>query len=374
MDLYSLLNYREKKMMSAPDSCYKINTILIIDDEIDICTNLKAFFEDEGYQVFVANDGRQGLELFARQRPDLVILDLHMPHLSGHDLLTELARKAPHIPKLIISGVGNVNEVMQAIHSGGWDLLSKPINDFGLLLHKIGLMEEKAALLQQNKHYKKYLDHILEQRIVALQSSELKIMEAQREIVSRLSDVIEMRSRETGNHVRRVAQIAHYLALAYGLSAAEADMIRLAAPLHDIGKAGIPDAILMKNGKLVDDEFEIIKTHTTIGHEMLMNSDQPIIQAGAIIALQHHEHWDGSGYPHGLAGEQIHIYGRITCLADIYDVLLQKRQHKESWHAERARNYVQMHSGTFFDPHLAQLFLQNIDSISDIILDSAESG
>ncbi len=105
--------------------------------------------------MFVANDGRQGLELFARQRPDLVILDLHMPHLSGHDLLTELARKAPHIPKLIISGVGNVNEVMQAIHSGGWDLLSKPINDFGLLLHKIGLMEEKAALLQQNKHYKK---------------------------------------------------------------------------------------------------------------------------------------------------------------------------------------------------------------------------
>lgn len=351
-------------LIQDPDYHYKINSILIVDDEIDICHNLKVFFEDEGYKVFTASNGQDGIDLFYKEKPDLVIIDLHMPIMSGHNLLTKLSTKYPYTPKLVISGVGTVDEAIQTFDEGSWDFISKPINSFNILTHKFKQLEEKASLLLQNQIYREQFEQLVEKKIVAVQSP---IIETQKEIVSRLGDVIEMRSRETGNHVRRVAQIAEFLALEYGLDRAEASILRMAAPLHDIGKAGIPDVILNKNGKLVDDEFEIIKTHTTIGYEMLESSDLPIIQAAATIALQHHEHWDGSGYPHGLAGKEIHIYGRIACLADIYDVLLQKRQHKESWNRERALEYVKIHSGTFFDPELVRLFLNNIEKISDIV-------
>lgn len=350
-------------LMNTLEHQYKINHILIVDDEIDICRNLEAFFEDNGFQVSTAANGQEGLDLFHKEEPDLVILDLHMPVMSGHSFLEQVALKSPHVPKLIVSGVGNIDEAIQSLNEGGWDFISKPIHNFDILTHKLKQLEEKASLLLQNMLYKEQLEFMVEQRIVAVQSP---IIETQKEIVSRLGDVIEVRSRETGNHVRRVAQIAEFLALESGLDPVEANIIRMAAPLHDIGKAGIPDAILNKNGKLVDDEFEIVKTHTTIGYEMLKDSEQPIIKAAALIALQHHEHWDGSGYPHGLAGEDIHIYGRITCLADIYDVLLQKRQHKESWNQERALEYVKLHSGVFFDPNLVGIFLKNIDRITEM--------
>jgi cyclic di-GMP phosphodiesterase len=351
-------------LIQDPEYHYKINSILIVDDETDICHNLKAFFEDEGYKVFTASNGQAGMDLFYKTKPDLVIIDLHMPIMSGHTLLTNLSNEYPNVPKLVISGVGTVDEAIQTFDEGSWDFISKPISSFKTLTYKLKQLEEKASLLLQNKIYKEQFEQLVEKRIVTVQSP---IIETQKEIVSRLGDVIEMRSRETGNHVRRVAQIAEFLALEYGLDPTEANILRMAAPLHDIGKAGIPDVILNKNGKLVDDEFEIIKTHTTIGYEMLEGSDLPIIQAAATIALQHHEHWDGSGYPHGLAGEEIHIYGRIACLADIYDVLLQKRKHKESWNRERALEYVKIHSGTFFDPDLVRLFLNNIGKISDIV-------
>lgn len=351
-------------LINDPEYHYKIKSILIVDDETDICLNLKAFFEDEGYQVFTASNGQDGIETFYREQPDLVIVDLHMPVMSGHSLLTKLSTEYPYIPKLVISGVGTVSEAIQTFDEGSWDFISKPIGSFDILIHKLKQAEEKASLLHQNQIYREQFEQLVEKRIVTVQSP---IIETQKEIVSRLGDVIEMRTREKGNHVRRVAQISEFLALEYGLPPEEAGVLRMAAPLHDIGKAGIPDVILNKNGRLVDDEFEIIKTHTTIGYEMLKDSDQPVIQAAALIALQHHEHWDGSGYPHGLAEEEIHIYGRITCLADIYDVLLQKRQHKESWNRERALEYVKLHSGTFFDPELVRLFLNNIEKISDIV-------
>jgi len=351
-------------LINDPNDHYKIKSILIVDDETDICHNLEAFFVDEGYTTFTASNGQAGIDLFYKIKPDLVIIDLHMPVMSGHNLLSKLSMEYPQIPKLVISGVGNINEAIQTFDEGSWDFISKPISNFKILTHKLKQLEEKASLLLQNQRYKEQFDQLVEKRIVAAQSP---IIETQKEIVSRLGDVIEVRSRETGNHVRRVAQIAEILALEYGLLPAEANILRMAAPLHDIGKAGIPDVILNTNGKLVDDEFEIIKTHTTIGYEMLEGSELPIMQAAATIALQHHEHWDGSGYPHGLAGEEIHIYGRIACLADIYDVLLQKRKHKESWNRERALEYVKVHSGTFFDPDLVRHFLNNIDKISAIV-------
>ena len=351
------------------DQEYKIHHILLVDDEVAICNNMKAFFEDYEYDISIAHNGKDGLEMFNSNPPDLVILDLHMPVMSGHELLTNITATHPEIPKIVISGVGVIREAMETVDEGGWDFISKPIHDLNVLIHKIKLMEEKATLIRQNRLYKEHLEQLVEKKTADVQRLNLQIIHTQKEIVAKLGDVIETRSQETGNHVRRVAYLSRLLALAYGLSPEEAELIRMASPLHDVGKIGIPDAILNKCGQLTEEEFEQIKTHTNIGYNMLKDSDQPIIKAGAIIAKQHHERWDGSGYPNGLKGEDIHVYGRITCLVDIYDALRQKRHYKEAWRKERVLDYIKENSGIFFEPKLVELFQQNIADVEKIISD-----
>lgn len=339
---------------------YTINRILIVDDSVDRA--LETFLKNDGYQVSVAVDGRDGLELFDETEPDLVIF---APRTETKDeLFGQICALKPHIPKLILADSDHSDTISRALNAGGWDFILKPIRNFDLLKYKIEQLADKASLTFQNMFYRERLEQLVEQRIVAAQSP---IIEAQKELVSRLGDLLETCVQKMENHIHRVARIAEFLALEYGLDPFEANIIRMAAPLHDIGKTCIPDVVLDRDGKLVDNEFEIVKTHTTIGYEMLKDSKQPTIQAAALIALQHHEHWDGSGYPQGLAGDNIHIYGRITCLADVYDVLLQKCQHKESWKQERALEYVRLHSGVFFDPDLVGIFLKQIDKINDIV-------
>ena len=349
------------------DQEYRVEKILIIDDEVAICENMKAFFEDYGYEVFTAYDGKQGLEAFNSNVPDLVLIDLHMPIMSGHEILESLSVSHPEIPKIVVSGVGIISEAMETVSEGAWDFVSKPIHDLNILIHKIKQLEEKATLIRQNRLYREHLEQLVEIKTADIHKLNLQLIDTQKEIVAKLGDVIETRSKETGNHVRRVAYVSRLLALAYGLEPLETEVIRMASPLHDVGKIGIPDAILNKCGKLTAVEFEQIKTHTNIGYNMLKNSKQPILQAGAIIASQHHEHWNGLGYPHGLKGDEIHIYGRITCLADVYDALRQKRHYKEAWSQETAMKYVKDNSGTLFEPKLVELFLQNILGIEQII-------
>ena len=346
---------------------YQISRILLVDDEVSICRNLAAFFEDYGYETTLAHNGKEGLEKFYQILPDLIILDLHMPVMSGHALLRNIAASHPDIPKLIISGVGLISEAMQTISEGAWDFISKPIKDTNLLIHKIKLLEEKAHLMQQNRLYQEHLEQLVEQKTNAIQNLNLQLIETQKELAVKLGDVIETRSQETGNHVRRVAYISRLLALSYGLEQDDAEKLRMASPLHDVGKIGIPDAVLNKPGRLTPEEFDLIKTHTTIGCQMLSNSDQPIIQAGAIIAAQHHERWDGQGYPRGLSGEAIHIYGRITCLADVYDALRQKRHYKEAWSEERTLKYILENCGRIFDPKLVDVLMTMRSDINNIL-------
>ena len=348
---------------------FQINRILLVDDELSICENLSAFFEDYGYETAIAHNGQEGLEKFYSLEPDLIILDLHMPIMSGHELLSTIAASHPDIPKLIISGVGLISEAIQTISEGAWDFIAKPIKDTNLLLHKVKMVEEKAVLIHQNRLYQEHLELLVEQKTDAIQRLNLQLIETQKELAVKLGDMIETRSQETGNHVRRVAYISRLLALSYGLSREDAEKLRMASPLHDVGKIGIPDAILNKAGRLTAEEFDLIKTHTTIGSQMLSNSEQPIIQAGAIIAAQHHERWDGQGYPAGLSGEDIHIFGRITCLADIYDALRQKRHYKNAWSEKQTIDYITDNCGKIFDPKLVDLFLimrTDIDNILNI--------
>lgn len=200
---------------------------------------------------------------------------------------------------------------------------------------------------------------------IAFENIELHqdIEETQREIVYLLGEAVETRSKETGNHVKRVAEISKLLALDYGLSDQEAETVRLASPMHDVGKIGIPDAILNKPGRHTPEEFEIMKTHAQLGYEMLKNSKRKILQAGMIIARDHHEKWDGSGYPNGRKGEDIHIYGRLVAVADVFDALGSDRCYKKAWPMDKIVALFKAERGRHFDPRLVDGLMGNLDKV-----------
>ncbi len=190
-----------------------------------------------------------------------------------------------------------------------------------------------------------------------------EIVSTQREVVLTLGEVVETRSKETAQHVKRVAEYSFLLAIRSGLSTDKAELLRMASPMHDVGKIGIPDSILFKPGKLTEEEFNVIKSHTVIGHSILKNSSRRILRTAATIALQHHEHWDGNGYPHGLFEDETHIYGRITALADVFDALSNDRIYKKAWPLDKTLDYLREKRGQQFDPKLVDIFLANMDDI-----------
>ncbi|RKF19974.1 DUF3369 domain-containing protein [Alginatibacterium sediminis] len=188
----------------------------------------------------------------------------------------------------------------------------------------------------------------------------------QRDMVYMLGEAIETRSKETGNHVRRVAEYSYLIAIGLGLSEREAEILKVASPLHDFGKIGIPDAILHKPGRLKEDEFEIMKTHAIMGYQLLQRSDREILKSAAIVAGEHHEKWDGSGYPEGTSGEDIHIYGRIVSIADVFDALGSRRSYKEPWPLSRILALLERERGTHFDPTIVDWVLSHVDEMTEI--------
>jgi len=207
------------------------------------------------------------------------------------------------------------------------------------------------------------LNIFTENLIVTLENIQLNetITESQKEMVYRLGEVVESRSNETGNHVKRMAHYSELLALLVGLDTTEAELIKTASPMHDIGKIAIPDAILTKPGKLTPEEWKIVKTHPERGYEILEHSSLIVMSISAIIALTHHERWDGSGYPKGLKGTDIHLYGRITAIADVFDALGSERCYKKAWPLDKIISLFKRETGKHFDPLLTELFLDNLD-------------
>jgi len=199
--------------------------------------------------------------------------------------------------------------------------------------------------------------------IIEIESLNEEIINTQKDIIYTMGEIAETRSKETGNHVKRVAQYSKILALKYGLSPEDAEMLKLASPMHDIGKVGIPDNILNKPGKLTPDEYEIMKTHASLGYEMLKHSNKRILQTAAIVSHEHHEKYDGSGYPNALEGNQINIYARITAIADVFDALGSDRVYKKKWEDEKIFQLFKDEKGKHFDPELIEIFFENLDEI-----------
>ncbi|BBD09184.1 HD domain-containing phosphohydrolase [Desulfovibrio ferrophilus] len=354
--------------------------ILIIDDERFLCQTIADFFEDMGYECETAFDGRQGVQAFEATQPDVVLCDLNMPQLDGFGVLDAITHKSPETPVIVVSGVGVIADAVRAVRHGAWDFVTKPIRDMNVLEHRVSKALERADLLRQNRRYREHLEEEVKKRTADLRKEANERLEAQhkvqvlneeiihtqKELIMLLGDVVEHRSKETANHVRRVAEISYLLAIKSGMDKTEAETLRLASPMHDVGKIAIPDSILNKPARLTTEEFEIIKSHTLIGFEILNHSKRRIMKAAAITALQHHERWDGKGYPHGLAGEDIHVYGRITCIADVFDALTQKRIYKDAWPLDKVLDMYRKQSGLQFDPHLTDILLNSTDEISAI--------
>lgn len=352
-------------------------TILCIDDENMIRQSIGDYLEDSGYRVLQAENGRVGLEVYRATEPDIILVDLRMPEVDGLEVLSNVTQETPETPIIVVSGTGVLEDSIEALRRGAWDYVTKPIEDMAVLDHAINKALERARLLRENRLYHEHLEREVQRRTAQLKTEMLEriraekalaqqrqnILDSQKELILILGEVVETRSKETANHVRRMAEFTYLLAKAYGVEEEEARMVRMVAPMHDVGKIGIPDSILLKPGRLTEEEYEVIKKHTEIGYAILNVSPKRIMRAAAVMAYQHHERWDGSGYPQGLKGEDIHLYGRIGAIADVFDALLSKRVYKDAWSMERILDYFTEHRGAMFDPKLVDLFIELQDEM-----------
>lgn len=227
------------------------------------------------------------------------------------------------------------------------------------------LTRQNKIMYRSDQRQRKEYDE-LQQRMKEVEALNREITDTQREVIFTMGAIAETRSKETGNHVRRVAEYSKLLAIHYGIPEEEAEMLKQASPMHDIGKVAIPDVILNKPGLYNDEERKVMSRHALLGYEMLMKSSRPLFKMAAIVAYEHHEKWDGTGYPNKTKGEDIHIYGRITALADVFDALGSQRVYKDAWTDERIFKLMKDEKGKQFDPKLVDIFFEHLDSFLEI--------
>ncbi|TGK86839.1 two-component system response regulator [Leptospira noumeaensis] len=314
--------------------------ILIVDDEP---TNLQILNEilQKDYNLLFAKDGLKGIELAESQEPDLILLDVMMPEMTGHEVCKVLKsnEKTKYIPVIFVTALTDVVDEEKGFQLGAVDYITKPVSP---PIVKVRI-KNHLSLVDVN---------------------EVKATRLQ--IVQRLGMASEYKDNETGMHVIRMSHYSQTLALAYGYSSEAAEEILNAAPMHDVGKIGIPDQIIQKPGKLSPDEWEIMKRHPEIGAEIIGDHNSSLLKLARSIAITHHEKYDGTGYPYGLKGDQIPLEGRIIAIADVFDALTTVRPYKKAWEVDEAIEFLKKESGTHFDPDLVQKFISVLPTILEI--------
>jgi putative two-component system response regulator len=320
--------------------------ILVVDDHESSANVLERLLRSAGYsEIVTLTDSRKVLPTFRELEPDLLVLDLHMPHLDGFAVLRQIQPRSGQVflPVLMITGDTDSSVKEQALATGATDFLNKPFEATEVVLRLRNLLRMRFFMTQ--------LETQVQERTADLRRSEV-------EIAQRLALAAELRDYAGGEHTQRVGSTSAVLAEALGLPSDEVETIRLAATLHDIGKIAIPDSILLKNGSLTLEEFDVLKQHTSIGARMLAGSSSAILQQAEEIALYHHENWNGLGYTPGLQEEMIPLAARIVRIADVFDALTHVRPYKTAWDADEAVNYVTENSGSIFDPRLVDVFVR----------------
>ena len=338
---------------------FKSMKIVSVDDNQNNLFLIEAICSDMGLTVKSFDDSLNALVYCLQNEVDMILVDFMMPNLNGLQFIEEFRKNKKHIPIIMITAVGDDENVhKKAFDLGANDFLNKPVNAvifqariLNLLTNHQNriLLEDRAKLLQQE-----------------VEKATKSLVDREHETLQILGKTAEYKDPETASHVARVAKYSKLLAREYGLSQKEQDIIFYAAPFHDLGKVGIEDKILLKPGKLDEDEFKIMKTHAQIGYEILKDSKSEYLQAGAVIALTHHEKWDGSGYPNALTSENIHVFGRIVSIANVFDALTSFRPYKKAWSFEEALKYLDDKSGKDFDPKMVEIFKNKIDEVKEI--------
>lgn len=326
--------------------------ILVCDDQEANVTLLTLMLLSAGYMNVVATtDGERAVELCAQSPPDLILLDLSMPGVDGFEVMRRLGPllEGSWLPVLVLTADTTAATKHRALSAGAKDFLTKPLDRTEVLLRVENLLE--AHLLhRQLRDYSEGLEHAVRERTRDLE-------EAQFEILERLAVAAEYRDDDTGEHARRVGRTAALLYRAIGCSEPEVELIREAATLHDVGKIGVCDAILLKSGRLTPDEYEAMKVHVAGGRRILAGGRSPLLRLSEEIAVSHHEKWDGTGYPAGLSGESLPLSGRAVAIADVFDALTHDRPYKSAWPLCQAVAEIEAQSARHFDPRLVEAFM-----------------
>ena len=337
-------------------------TILTVDDEPINREVIKHILKNH-YHLMFAENGAKALVMATGSLPDLILLDVMMPKMSGYQTCTALKKdpRTRNIPVIFVTAMAEIEDETTGLEMGAADYITKPISP-AILKARIAT---HLALYNQNRT----LDAKVKERTVELNETRL-------EIIQRLGRASEYKDDETGLHVLRMSRYTRLLAQAIGLPEVEVNRFYNAAPMHDIGKIGIPDRILQKQTALTEDEWQIMRRHPKIGAEIIGRNPSLLLQMARSIALTHHERWDGSGYPRRLKGEAIPIEGRIVAVADVFDALTSKRPYKDAWDVPRAMDYLRKEAGGLFDPDLIPRFmgiLPEILSVKERLADHPDS-
>lgn len=353
------------------DSNVKPQKIMVVDDEILNRKLVEAMLKPQGYEVILAVDGEDCLAKVEASPPDLILMDIMMPNMNGFEVVTRLKAKESWalIPIVMVTALQDVGDRVKALEVGADDFLTKPVDRMELRARVRSLLKVKAY----NDHmvnYRQELESEVAKQTLELKKASNKIAEAHSklrdaslETIFRLARAAEYKDEDTANHIISMSRISAFLAERIGLNSVVVERILYASPMHDIGKIGIPDRILTKNGPLNDEEWALMRMHTVFGGQILEGSNIGFLRLGEVIALTHHEKWDGSGYPNGLVGNQIPLAGRIVAVADVCDALLSKRPYKPPLTIDQTVDIIKAGRGTHFDPMVVDVFMASLNDI-----------
>lgn len=347
--------------------------ILIVDDEPANVLLLQRLLELAGYRdVRSTTDPTRAEALYAEAQPDLVLLDLHMPVLDGFAIMERLSRlvdPADYVPILILTADVAPESRHRALEGGAKDFVTKPLDHAEVLARVRNLLDTRRLHVQLRRHNELLEEAVcartaeLRQAVERLESAQQDLRLAQEETIHRLSLAAEFRDDDTSLHIERMSRYCAILAGRAGMGEQESQLLRIAAKMHDVGKIAIPDAILLKPGKLTTDEYAVMKTHAAIGHQILQGSRSELASTGATLAWTHHEKVDGTGYPRGLRGDEIPLEGRIAAIADVFDALTTDRVYRKAFPLPEALSIMRDGRGTHFDAELLDLFLDSLDPV-----------
>ncbi len=326
------------------------NTLLVVDDTPENIDVLRGILGGD-YMVKIANNGSLALKIVAAQPPDLILLDVMMPGMDGYEVCRQLKENETtrDIPIIFVTARGEVADETLGFELGAADYITKPVSP--PIVH--ARVRAHLALSNQRRH----LEQLVAKRTGELERTNRELEKTHLVMLQQLGRAADYRDNETGMHIVRVGNFSKLLGLASGLMESQAELLMYASMMHDIGKIGIPDHILLKPGKLTEEEFKVIKKHPEIGAQIIGDHDAEVLKMAKQIALTHHEKWDGQGYPHSLSGENIPIVGRIVAIADVFDALTCIRPYKRAWSIEDALGLIVKETERHFDPNLVKLFL-----------------